>query len=256
MKLTGTATPSVDKITALRQSELFHSLSEPLLRQIATLAISRQLNRGQLLFSERDEASGIYVVIRGELRSIRQSPDGREQVLSTEREGATLAVSPVFDGGKFHSTVIADTNAEVLCISKRDIHQLCREHTQILWNIARILAHKVRHYAELVETLALRNVEQRLAQHLLTIAQQRGVGVGNSCTFEMTLTRTEIASRLGTVREVISRAFTHLQGVGLIRLDGQRLVTIPNMQAMRHFAGTEHQLPEAKMVSDISSDMV
>ena len=152
--------------------------------------------------------------------------------------------------------MIADANSEVLCINKRHVHQLCREHTEILWNVAGLLAHKVRHYAELVETLALRNVEQRLAQHLLTIAQQRGVGMGNSCTFEMTLTRTEIASRLGTVREVVSRAFTHLQNVGLIRLDGQRLVTLPNMQAMRHFAGTEHHLPEAKLVSDISSDLV
>ena len=72
----------------------------------------------------------------------------------------------------------------------------------------------------------------------------------------MTLTRTEIASRLGSVREVVSRAFTRLQEARLIRLDGQRLVTLPNMQAMRQFAGAEPQLPEAKMVSDISSDLV
>jgi CRP/FNR family transcriptional regulator len=250
------ATPIADRVAALRQSELFHSLPGTLLQKIAALTISRQLSRGQLLFSERDEASGIYIVVRGEFRSIRQSADGREQVLSTEHTGATLAAVPVFNGGKFHSTMISDANSEVLCLSKRDVHQLCREHTEILWNVARLLAHKVRHYAELVETLALRNVEQRLAQHLLTIAQQRGVGVGNSCTFEMTLTRTEIASRLGTVREVVSRAFTHLQETGLIRLNGQRLVMLPNMRAMRQFAGTEHQLPEARLVSDISSDLV
>lgn len=255
MKSNGAAS-STDKVVALRQSELFHSLPEPLLQKIAALTISRQLSRGQLLFSEHDEASGVYVVVRGEFRSIRQSVDGREQVLSTEHAGATLAAVPVFNGGNFHSTMIANTNSEVLCINKRDVYQLCREHTEILWNVARLLAHKVRHYAELVETLALRNVEQRLAQHLLTIAQQRGVGNGNSCTYEMTLTRAEIASRLGTVREVISRALTHLQETELIRLDGQRLVTIPNMQKMRQFAGTEHQLPAARMASDISSDLV
>ncbi len=248
--------PGTDRIAALRQSELFHSLPENLLQEAAALAISRQLSRGQLLFSEHNEASGIYIVIWGEFRSIRQSADGREQVLSTERAGATLAAVPVFNGGKFYSTMIADTDAEVLCLRKRDVHQLCREHTEIFWNVARLLAHKVRHYAELVETLALRNVEQRLAQHLLTIAQQRGVGVANGCTFEMNLTRAEIASRLGSVREVVSRAFTHLQNNGLIQLAGQRLVTIPDMRAMRQFTGTEQQLPEAKLVSDISSELV
>jgi CRP-like cAMP-binding protein len=247
-------TPSMDRIAALRQSELFRTLPEDLLQKIAALAIPRQLSRGQVLFSEHAEASGVYVVVRGELRSVRQFVDGREQVLSTEHAGATLATVAIFSGGNFYSTMIADTSAEVICVTKRDMHRLCREHPEILWNVASLLARKVRHHAELIETLAFRNVEQRLAQHLLTIARQRGVLVGDGCTFEMTLTRAEIASRLGSVREVVSRAFTHLQNMGLIRLDGQRLVTVSNTQALQRFAGTEHDLPKARLVSEISSE--
>jgi CRP-like cAMP-binding protein len=247
--------PSMDRVAALRQSELFRALSEDLLRKIAALAIPRQLSRGQVLFSEHDEASGVYVVVRGELRSVRQSADGREQVLSTERAGATLAAVAVFNDGKFYSTMIADTSAEVIGIAKRDMFQLCREHPEILWRIAKLLADTVRHHAELIETLVFRNVEERLAQHLLTIARQRGVAVGDGCAFEMTLTRTEIAGRLGSVREVVSRAFTHLQETGLIRLDGQRLMTIPDMRALQQFAGAEHALPNGKLVSEISSEL-
>jgi CRP/FNR family transcriptional regulator len=214
------------------------------------------MTRGQVLYSEHEEASGVYVVVRGELRSVRQSLDGREQVLSTERAGATLATVAVFNGGTFYSTMIADSSAEVIRLARRDMHRLCREHPEILWNVARLLAHQVRHHAELIETLVFRNVEERLAQHLLTVARQRGVRVGEGCVFELTLTRTEVASRLGSVREVVSRALTHLQNRGLIRLEGQRLVTIPNTQALQRFAGTEHDLPEAKLASDVSSDLV
>jgi CRP-like cAMP-binding protein len=188
---------------------------------------------------EHEEALYLYIVARGELRSIRENEQGREQVLSTERRGSIVALASVFGTGKFHSTTIADQCSDILCIHKDDLLRLCREHTEVLWNVAKLLAHKVQRYAELVETLALRNVEQRLAQHLLTIAQQRGVGAENRCTFEMTLTRAEIASRLGSVREVVSRAFTHLQAAGLIHMEGQRLVTIPNMQALRNFTSTE-----------------
>jgi CRP-like cAMP-binding protein len=247
-------TLSMDRVAALRQSELFRTLPEDLLQKIAALAIPRQLSRGQVLFSEHDEASGVYVVIRGELRSVRQSADGREQVLSTERAGATLAAVAVFNDGKFYSTMIADTSAEVICIAKRDMFQLCREHPEILWKAAKLLADMVRHHAELIETLVFRNVEERLAQHLLTIARLRGVPVENGCAFEMTLTRTEIAGRLGSVREVVSRAFTHLQENGLIRLDGQRLVTIPDMRALQQFAGAERDLPEARLASEFSSE--
>ncbi len=243
------------KVAALRQTDLFGNLGDDLLKKIAALTISRSLSPGQVLYSEHEEASAIFVVARGELRSIRQNLEGREQVLSTERPGSILAAVPVFNGGKFFSTLIADTSAEVLCIEKHQVHQLCREHTELLWNLARVLAHKVRHLAELVESLALRNVEQRIAQHLLTIARERGVPIGKGCVVELTLTRTQMASRLGSAREVVSRSLGHLQQSGLIRMDGRRLVTVPDMEALRAFAGIEERTQPLAPISELSSDI-
>ncbi len=246
---------AMDKIAILRKTGLFGTLSNELLTKIAALVLTRQLERNQVLCSEYDEASAVYVVATGELRSIRQSAEGREQVLSTERTGAVLAAVPVFNGGKFYSTLIADRPSTVLAIEKHDMHRLCREHTELLWNLARVLAHKVRHYAELIETLALRNVEQRVAEHIFTVARERGVPFGEGCLVELTLTRIEIANRIGSVREVVSRAFTHLQKTGLIELKGRRLVTIPNMGALHTAAGVRRQ-GDGKLASDLSSDMV
>ncbi len=246
---------SIDKLAALRRTDLFGSLSDDLLKKIAGLATARELKRGQVLYSEHQEASGLYVVAHGEIRSIRQSAEGREQVLSTERPGAILAAVPVFNGGKFYSTMIADSASEVLSIEKRHLHELCRDHTEMLWNLARVLAHEVRHYAELIEMLALRNVEQRVAQYLVTVAQERGIRVGEGCLVELTLTRSEIASRLGSVREVVSRTFTHLQTSDLIHMQGRRLVNIPNLRMLGAFAGTAREMKNAKVVSDLSSEM-
>jgi hypothetical protein len=64
-----------------------------------------------------------------------------------------------------------------------------------------------------------------------------------------------MASRLGSAREVISRALTHLQKSGLIQMDGRRLITIPNMQALSAFAGTESDLHPGQIASDLSSDI-
>lgn len=244
-----------NKIAALRRSDLFGNLPEEVLREIADLAKLRRIRRGQILFSERQEASGLYIVTQGEIRSVRQNPNGREQVLSTERPGAIMGVAPVFNGGKFYSTAIADAASEVLCIEQRAMQRLCREHNQILWNLARLLAHKVRHYAELVELLALQNVEQRVAQYLLMNAHNRGAAVGKGCTVELTLTRTALASRLGSAREVISRAFTHLEKSGLIHTQGRRLIHVPNLEALQEFAGAEHAIDQDKVPPDLSSDV-
>jgi CRP-like cAMP-binding protein len=246
---------NLDKMAVLRETGLFRNLSDSVLRTIAASAIIRHLKRGEVLYSEHEEASGLYVVGRGELRSIRQGIDGREQVLSTERAGAILAAVAVFNGGKFYSTMIADSDSEFLCIGKRYMYELCQRHTELLWNLAAILAHKVRHSADLIETLALRNVDQRVAQHLFTTCQERGVRDGKACVIELTMSRTEIASRLGSAREVVSRAFTHLEKSGLIQMQGRRLVTIPDMRALRSFAGSDPPLEKARSVPELSSEI-
>ena len=246
---------SLDKVAVLRRTDLLGSLTDDTLKRIAGFAVVRHLERGQVLFSENEGASGLYVVVSGELRSVRQNADGREQVLSTERTGAILAAVPVFDEGKFFGTIIADTRADVLYIEKRHVHELCNEHTELLWNLARALAHKARQYAELIETLALQNVEQRVARYLLTLAQERGVRLKDGCMFELTWTRGEIASRLGSAREVVSRALTHLDRTGLIHMEGRRHIVVPNMRTLGSFAGAEHEFAQTGLVPEISLEM-
>lgn len=252
------ALKTTDKTAVLRKTELFGNLEDELLRKIGNLATTRQLTRGQVLFSEHEEGSGLYVVAEGELRSVRQDVEGREQVLSTERPGAVLALAPVFNGGKFYSTMVADVASEVLYIQTRDVHELCQQHAELLWNVACVMSHRVRHYAELIETLALRNVDQRLARYLSIIAGQRGIQVEAGWLVELTLTRAEIASHLGSAREVVSGALAHLQKEGLIEMQGRRLVTIPDMRRLVEFAGIERQierqLEASKLPPDLSSE--
>jgi CRP-like cAMP-binding protein len=246
---------NLDKVAALRKADLFARTSEDVLKEAAKRAIVRQFEPGEIIFSERDQASGLYVVVQGELRSIRQNLEGREQVLSTEVPGAVLAVVPTFNGGAYYSTMIADKPSQLLCIEARDVHELCREHPELLWNVARVLGHKVRHYAELIETLALRNVDQRVAQHLLTVSQERAVRAGEGCVLEITMTQAEMASRVGSTREVVNRALGHLQRRGLIQMKGTRLLTVPSTRELSRFAGTKHPLEEARIVSELSSDI-
>lgn len=241
-------------LTALRSAELFSTLSDELLKKIGGLALTRRLEPGQILYSEYEEATALYVVVAGELRSIRQSADGREQVLSTERSGAVLAAVPVFNGGKFYSTMVADTPSEVASIEKHYVHQLCREHTELLWNLARVLGHRVRRYAELIESLALRTVEQRVAEYLFNVAHERGVRVGEGCLVELTLTQAEIATRIGSTREGISRMFAQLQKSGLIQMTGRRLIRIPSMIALSTRAGIRSE-ESAESKFKFSSEM-
>jgi CRP-like cAMP-binding protein len=175
--------------------------------------------------------------------------------LSVEGPGAVLAAAPLFNGKKYYSTAIANTDSYVLFIETQDVHNLCREHADLLWSLAVVFAHRVRHYAELIETLALRNVDQRVAQYLLSLCGRQGNIEGDACTVEITITQAEMASRIGSTREVVCRSLAHLEGDGLIQSRGPRVVHILSVKALGNFAGVHHDLEEARVVSELSAEI-
>lgn len=226
----------IDKIAALRRTALFGELKETELRALAERALEHKLSRGEVLFMAGDEARGLYCIVEGAVRAFRESLDGREQVIHVERAGSTIAEVPVFDDQPYPSTVAAEEDSVLLFIDKRDVRRLCLDHPQIALAALGMLARRLRRCAELVEALSLHEVDQRLARLLIAEAQARGKQTEAGVTVELILTNQQIAARIGTVREVVSRALTRLQQNGLISLEGRRVI-IRDESALTAYAG-------------------
>ena len=221
---------------------MFSSLEDTDLRALAERAIELKLGRGEILFIEGDEASGLYCIVEGSVRAFRESLEGREQVIHVETAGATIAEVPVFDEGNYPSTVAGDEDSVLLFIDKRDVRRLCLEHPQIAVAALKLLAGRLRKCAALVEDLSLHEVDQRLAKFLSGEARARGARTGAGIVLEMPLTNQQVAARIGSVREVVSRALARLQKNGLIRVEG-RQITIPDEEALRAYSGDESTKP-------------
>jgi CRP/FNR family transcriptional regulator len=224
-----------DKISALRRTALFGELKDAELGVLAERAVERRLARDEVLFVAGEEARGLFVIIAGSVRAYREGVDGREQVIHVERAGATIAELPVFDNQPYPSTVAAEEETTVLFIDKRDVRRMCLEHPQIALAALKLLAGRLRKCAALVEALSLREVDQRLARWLLGEARARGKRSAVGLEVTLALTNQQIAARIGSVREVVSRALARLQQNGLITVDG-RLVRITDEEALAVFA--------------------
>ncbi len=224
-----------DKIAALRRTALFGELAEGDFCALAERAVERRLARNEILFVAGDEAAGLFVVASGALRAFREGVDGREQVIHVERAGATIAELPVFDDKPYPSTVAAEEETVVLFLDKRDVRALCLKHPQIALAALKLLAGRLRKCAELVETLSLHEVDQRLARWLLNEAKARGIRTDEGLTIKLVLTNQQIAARIGSVREVVSRALARLQQNGMITIDG-RIIVIKDEEVLAVFA--------------------
>lgn len=225
---------SFDHIAALKRTPLFHSLGEKELQAIATCTVERKLSAGEVLFSAGDPGTGLYIIVAGTVRAVRESTDGREQVIHVEHAGTTFAEVPVFDDGPFPSTVIADEPSQLLFIDKYDMRHISMEYPQIALSALALLAKRLRRCTELVESLSLHPVTERLATWLIEQSKIKGQPSAEGIYLNLTLTNQQIAARIGTVREIVSRVFNQLQQESLIIVQGRR-VLIPNLAKLINY---------------------
>lgn len=138
--------------------------------------------------------------------------------LHVEGAGATLGEVPVFGGGGYVATAVAVEDARVLAVPREALLDLCARRPALALGVIAALARRVRAFAALVEDLALRDVTARVAGFLAAEARR---ACGDA--FELTGTRDEIAARLGTVRERVSRSLAALRAAGAVAVQGRRV---------------------------------
>lgn len=227
------------RIEALQRTKLFGCLTETELADIAQRAVELHFKKGEMLFLSGEEAKGLFIVFSGKIRVFQQNPDGREQVMHVNTAGSVLADVSVFDDGPYPATAISESDAEVLFINKHDMHQFCLEYPLLALTALQLMASRVRTHAHLVKALSFHDVGHRLASFLIEEGQSASSSAEGRVSFRLLLSNQEIASRIGSVRDVVSRAFARLRHDGLIDMKG-RTVTVPNLRALKLYAaGTE-----------------
>jgi CRP-like cAMP-binding protein len=225
----------IKPITALQHTLLFGCLTEKDLADIAQRAIVLRLRKGEVLFISGEPVKGIFVVVNGKIRVFQQNAEGREQVMHVDTAGAVIGEVAVFDDGPYPASAVSELDAELLFIDKNDMHRFCAAYPALALRALRLMAVRVRRHAQLVEALSFQDVEHRLASFFIDEAKHAGVSAQGRVALHLVLSNQEIASRIGSVRDVVSRTIARMKHDGLIAMNGRTLI-IPDLQALKTYA--------------------
>lgn len=214
----------MDLIKFIPTIALFQDLSPKNYQDLVSIVRTRNYQKDEIIFSELDDGDGFYVTLSGRVKIFKSSPDGKEQILHIFGPGEPFGEIAVFTGTHFPASAQALSPCQSLFFPKQAFTQLIRQDPALALNMLSVLSLRLKRFTTLIESLSLKEVPGRLAAYLLYLKEQSG----RNRELILDISKTQLASVLGTIPETLSRILAKMIRDGLIESDGKKTFLIKN----------------------------
>jgi CRP/FNR family transcriptional regulator len=219
----------------LRRCPLFAGLKEDDLKRIRAIASLRQIEKKQVLFSDGEEARGFYVVLSGKVKLFKVSPEGKEQILHIVSAPDAFAEAALFLEGTYPVFAEAMTDCQLLYFPKRDFIQLIAKNPQLSINMIVTLSQYLKRFTLLIEELSLKEVSSRIAKYIIDLSMKSSKEGKSLKEVELDLSKTQLALKLGTISETLSRTLAKMKAKRIIDVKKNKIIIL-NREALEELA--------------------
>ena len=203
----------------LREIPLFSRLDDKALGNLEKAAIRRAYPKNTILISKGDQSDQLFVVLKGKLKVSITDASGKEIIMSLLGAGDYFGEMAMIDGESRSATIVTTQASEVMTISRDDFHRTLMSSPELMFELLKVLARKVRIATDKLESLAFEDVYGRLVKLLIQLAKPHE----DVWIVEDSLTHQEIANMIGSSREMVTRILKALTSGGYISVDRKRI---------------------------------
>lgn len=200
--------------SVLEPFEPFRSLGRGARDALAARAVLRTFRAGQWLWRAGDESRGLYLVIDGRVRVVRDV-GLRQHVVHVEGTGATLGEVPLFAGGGYPASAVAAESTTCVIVDRAALRAVMATHPDLAWALLARLAGRVRLLVDRLSSRTGDPLQARLASYVLSRPRTPS---GATVLGE---TQQAVAEELGTVREIVVRQLGLLVDAGMLERRGR-----------------------------------
>jgi CRP/FNR family transcriptional regulator len=222
---------SVDEL--IKSSPYFTGLEDSFVDYVSRLMVERMVEKHEVIWLEQDPAKMVYFVASGLIKLLKISTEGKEQIIKLVRPGESFGHNGILNGSYSVETAQAAVPSILYGLSKSNLDNLLHDNNRLALNTIRILATEAHHYISLIEDLSLRRVSGRLARLLLDY--------NSDSVFDESpiLTRGDMASMIGTAREVLGKSLKVLEEEGIIKTAKGGQIVIVEKEMLTMIADTK-----------------
>lgn len=228
-----------DTVAELRSAPLFAQLDDDQLAKLAAVARPVHVEAERDIFLQGDAATAFYLLAEGRVKVYKLFRDGRTATLRHVQPGETFGESVLFHE-IYPSSTEAMTDSRLYRFDTEQFLGLLLAEPQLAVNLLGAMARLMLLLNRRVEELLL-PVPARLARYLLALADEQlqpaPPGNDHPRVVKLPTSKRELAARLGTVPETLSRTFDRLKRGGVLRMSsGHELIEILDFAALHRLA--------------------
>jgi CRP/FNR family transcriptional regulator, dissimilatory nitrate respiration regulator len=215
----------------LVESLLFAGLPQDQLQSIQNIIVEKEFGKGETIFSEGDKGAGFYVVSQGLVKIFKVSLEGKEQILHIFGPGEVFGEVPVFMGENYPANAVSIQKSRLLFFPRVAFVDLISQNPSLSLNMLAVLSMRLRQFAAQIENLSLKEVPGRLASYLILLYREQD----QTGSILLTISKSQLASLLGTIPETLSRILAKMSSRNLIEVNGKE-ITLLDMDGLEDLA--------------------
>jgi CRP-like cAMP-binding protein len=234
----------------LKRFHLFANLSDEELSKLSEIVKEKNYNKGDMIFFDTEPYIGFYIVNIGSVKIFKISKEGREHILHIINDGNSFAEVPLFenynkintDEFRYPANAMAlEESTQVIRIPAREFIELINRDPEIAMKMLSGFAKRLRTLTRHIEEVTLKDITKRVAGYIITEydkkqgSDEQPDKQSDEQWIELSISKNDLASYLGTIIETLSRTFKKLQEQDIIVVEGKKIV-IKDIERLRKTA--------------------
>jgi CRP-like cAMP-binding protein len=220
----------MDERELLRTVPIFSDLTDQDIASLGRLSILKHYPKDTVIFFENEEGDFFFMILDGRIKVTILGDDGREVILSLLGPGDFFGEMALLDNEPRSATAIAVEDSELLSLHRTDFQSVLADNKSITVGLIKVLTSRLRKANHQISTLALLDVYGRVARVIVDMAREEGRRLKDGRIAFRRATHQEIANRIGTTRETVTRMLKDLERQGLIHVEGKEMVVQPDFE--------------------------
>ena len=212
------------KVNIFWKIPMFEFLEAEELDRLYSLSTTEKYSKGDYIFLECDSPRNLYVLVKGEVKLLKQTEDGRETIVEMAYPGEIFGEEAIFDGQPYPMTAQALDDVELLSITRTDFFTFLRDNPDLALEIITELGTRLREAQNTIRALAMERVEWRIARVLLMLSRKAGIVEADGVSINLPLTRQDIADMAATTVETAIRVLSNFKKMGLVDTEKGKII--------------------------------